>query len=104
MKTGDTEPTKFIVKLLGAIVSSALGADELFANVRHIEVIAIEKDLHARELLKLAVKIIVYIQTTHSERTLYDEWTTSIVCSLAAVWRSWDDWPPLAFTPPENPL
>ena len=59
MITGDTELTKFFVKLLGAIGSLALGADELFANVRHFEVIAIQKDLHTRELLKLTVKIVI---------------------------------------------
>ena len=59
MATRDTKLrlTKFTVKPLGAIVSSAFGAEELFANVRHFEVIAVEKDLHTRELvLKLAVK------------------------------------------------
>ena len=59
MATRDTKLrlTKFTVKPLGAIVSSAFGAEELFTNVRHFEVIAVEKNLHTRELvLKLAVK------------------------------------------------
>ena len=33
----------------------------------------------------------IYIQTMHSKRTLYDEWTTSIVTSVAAVLISSDD-------------
>ena len=57
MITRDTKLTKFTIKPLDTIVSSAFGAEELFANVRHFEVIAIEKDLHTRELvLKLAFK------------------------------------------------
>ena len=52
----DIKLTKFTIKPLGTIVSSAFGAEEFFANVRHFEVIAVEKDLYAWELLKLAVK------------------------------------------------
>ena len=52
----DTTLTKFTIKLLDTIESFAFGVEELFANVRHFEVIAVEKDLHTRELLKLAVK------------------------------------------------
>ena len=56
MITRDTKLTKFTIKPLDTIVSSAFGAEELFANVRHFEVIAVEKDLHTRKLLKLVVK------------------------------------------------
>ena len=50
MITRDTKLTKFTIKSLGTIVSSAFGAEEFFANVRHFKVIAIEKDFHTREL------------------------------------------------------
>ena len=50
MITTDTKLTKFTIKPLDTIVSSAFGAEELFANVRHFEVIAVEKDLHTWEL------------------------------------------------------
>ncbi len=56
MVAGDTELTKFFVKPIDSIVSSALGIPEFSANVRHLEVIAIEKDLYARELSKPAVE------------------------------------------------
>ena len=57
MITTDTKLTKFTIKPLDTIVSSAFGAEELFANVRHFEVIAVEKDLHTWELvLKKLVK------------------------------------------------
>ena len=51
MITRDTKLTKFTIKPLGTIVSSAFGAEEFFANVRHFEVIAVEEDFHTRELL-----------------------------------------------------
>ena len=51
MITTDTKLTKFTIKPLDTIVSSAFGAEELFANVRRFEVIAVEKDLHTRELV-----------------------------------------------------
>ena len=50
MITRDTKLTKFTIKPLGTIVSSAFCAEEFFANVRHFEVIAVEKDFHSREL------------------------------------------------------
>ena len=56
MITRDTKLTKPTIKPLDTIETSAFGAEELFANVRHFEVIAVEKDLHTRELLKLAVE------------------------------------------------
>ena len=56
MITRDTKLTKFAIKPLDTIESSAFGAEELFANVRYFEVIAVEKDLYTRELIKLAVK------------------------------------------------
>ena len=51
MITTDTKLTKFTIKPLDTIVSSAFGAEELFANVRRFEVIAVENDLHTRELV-----------------------------------------------------
>ena len=50
MVTRDTKLTKFTIKSLGTIVSSAFGAAEFLANVRHVEVIAVKKDFHTREL------------------------------------------------------
>jgi len=55
MIAGDTKLTKFFVKPIDSIVTSALGIPEIFANVRHLEVITIEKDLDTRELSKPAV-------------------------------------------------
>ena len=56
MITRETKHTKFSIKPLNTIVSSAFSEKEFFANVRHFEVIAVEKDFHTRELLKPAVK------------------------------------------------